>query len=77
MKITNAVTGSRHCSRDLCVDCFVQNGCLHMSHVFDVPDTWDLQQADNLLFKRRTKNSTDKALRTANSIHVMYSPVHS
>ena len=77
MKTTKAVTGNRHCSRELCIDCLVQNGCLHMSHVFDVPDTWDLQQADNLLFKRRIKNLTEETLQAANAIHGMYSTVHS
>lgn len=62
------VEDTRHCSMQLCIDCFVQSGCLHMSHAFDIPDSWDIKQADELLFKKRSH--------AAQAIHASYSTVH-
>ncbi len=63
------VEDTRHCSMQLCVDCFVQSGCLHMGHAFDIPDSWDIKQADDLLFKKRYD--------AVQTIHATYSTIHS
>ena len=55
----------RHCSQQQCINCFVLNGCVYMSHAYDVPESWDIKYADNNLFNRRR-----------NTVHATDLPVH-
>lgn len=77
MKTNHSTAGNRQCSRQVCIDCFIESGCLHMSHAFDIPDTWDIKQADGHLFKKKKKPSTPYILKVNKAVHTGYSLVHS